>query len=198
MHYKKILLFCISIISLFSGVTFSGFQARLYCEVVGNQIIVSTKQEEWLNKCSAYVDNLNILLQQKYDEILLILQYQKQTQDKSYRKEIYELKKQEFSKLMKYKTSVMSSLQTFEDNFFQQYQNLISHSLNTYLIYLEGELASGHYSGTQQNADDEKIFQQLHQQIRNIKTILAAEKLDDIILQIPGYLYLKNQLEKWK
>lgn len=197
MKPTKLLLIFLFTVFLFGEISTASFQSSLYCEIREQQMVVATKPEKWLKKCSSYIENLNLLLQQKQQEILLILHYQEEKQDTQYRKEIYELKKQEFTKLMKYKSSLLASLESFEQNFFTQYQSLLFPALQNYLEDLEAEISYGHHAAGKEIPEPKRMIF-LRDQIKTIKTILAAEKLEELMLQMPKYFYLKTQLEKWK
>lgn len=182
---------------LSSWATFASFQSRLYCKIQGEQIVVLTKNEKGLYRCGAYLNHLNILLQKKSEELLLILQYEKETKDEDYRNDVYEIKKQEFSHLMRYKNSVVQALQAFEDSFFTQYQTLIVQILTGYLDELQQSIAQSEHAAPQTTRGI-TISKRTKQQIETVQKILDAQTLDEIIIQIPKYIYLKNQLEKWK
>jgi hypothetical protein len=107
-----------------------------------------------------------------------------------------ELTKQEFLKLLRYKTTITEMIQAFEEKFFIKYQGAIAESLTPYRKTLETQsflLAAE----AQQNPTNEGLhitISQVQQQLLTIQKILQAPSLDELMELIPAYLYLKQQV----
>lgn len=96
---------------------------------------------------------------------------------------------------MRYKNSVVQALHAFEDSFFTQYQTLIVQILTGYLDELQQSIAQSEHAAPQTTRGI-TISKRTKQQIETVQKILDAQTLDEIIIQMPKYIYLKNQLEK--
>ncbi|MDR0650997.1 MAG: sugar transferase [Candidatus Peribacteria bacterium] len=166
----------------------------MYCKLENEQITLYVKKEEGLQKCETYIQSLEQLTKEKYDEILLILYYINQGEDIVYWQEILEITKKDFFKFLRYKTMIIEMIQTFEAKFLIKYQSALAQELTPYL-----EILQSHYLPLTQaiSPESEKIAivsQQVQQQIITITTILQASSLDEIMQLIPAYLYLKQEL----
>jgi hypothetical protein len=155
------------------------------------------KKEEGLHKCDTYIQAIQQLNRNKYDEILLVIQYINQGEDVLYRREIFKLKKQEFLKLIEYRTTILTMIQEFEQKFFVLYQASLHQSLTPYLQTLEKmkEAYNQEHLMTPYDEETHIFHQQIIQQIVVVQSILNASTLDDIMNQISNYLYLKQALE---
>ncbi|MDR2190677.1 MAG: hypothetical protein LBP53_05890 [Candidatus Peribacteria bacterium] len=119
------------------GESFAYLEDKIYCAFEeGQQLTLYLKKEEGIRKCEIYVNALEQLMKQKYDEILLVAQYISQGDDVIYRKEVFELTKQTFLKLVNYRTMLKENIQSFEQKFLLQYQSSLSQHLNDYLTKL--------------------------------------------------------------
>ena len=136
-------------------------------------------------------------MKEKYDEVMLVLQYINQGDDVHYRREIFEIKKEEFLKLTRYRSTILEMISSFEEKFFAMYQDSLSQGLTPYLGILR-ELEINLYHSSAESPHNQPLalrHQQVAQQIDIIQTILDATSLDKIMELIPSYLYLKQQLE---
>lgn len=193
------LIWIIVVMMWFSG-TFWFFEKTAYCELENGNVTVYMKKEKWLSKCQVYLDAINQLSQQKYNDILLIRQYM-QWDDTRYRKWVLETKQKEFLKLINYKVQIMSFINEFETVFFEQYKVLLQKEMKLYYSDLEMEYyilinqnTWWNYWGI--NAIQNRITN-LEQQMWTVDHILNAEKLDDVMEVAQNYIYLKKVLE-WK
>ena len=145
----------------------------------------------------AYIDAIQQLAKEKYDEVLLVLNYINQGNDTDYWKGVFEIKKQEFLKLVRYRTTILTMIQEFEQKFFIKYQASLREILEPYLRNLLSRQATldEQYLTVMPNEQASITYQQIVQQIVIIQIIFNATTLDEIINQIPAYLYLKQVLE---
>jgi hypothetical protein len=192
------IMLCISICGiLFSGGSVLGYlEDKMYCKFEGEQLTLYVKKEEGLQKCEVYIQSLEQLTQKKYDEVMLTLEYINQGDDEPYRRGVFELTKQEFLKLVRYRTMIVEMIQAFEEKFFLKYQEALTQSLMPYLTTLD-KLSSLRTPLSHQSPGDEPLqimVQQIQQQIFTITMMLQATSLDEIMQRIPAYLYLKQQL----
>jgi hypothetical protein len=196
MHKGKFFIttLCVSLF-LSAGSVLGYLEDKMYCNFEQEQLTLYVKKEEGLQKCETYLQSLEQLTKEKYDEVLLILYYINQGDDVAYWKEILEITKKDFLKFLRYRTMIIEMIQSFEEKFFIKYQSTLAQELTPYL-----EILQSHYLPLAQVASPEnkKLFiisQQVQQQIVTITTILHASSLDEIIQLIPAYLYLKQELE---
>ena len=181
---------------LFRSQTFSYLEDKMYCKVEGEQLTLYVKKEEGLNKCDVYINAIQQLAREKYDEVLLVIHYINQGNDVIYRKEIFELKKQEFLRLVKYRTTILTMIQEFEQKFLVKYQESLRQTLTPYLQTLLAVEVTFDQNPTSSSDEQVRIVhQQIAQQIIVIQTMFTAATLDEIINQIPAYLYLTQALE---
>jgi hypothetical protein len=181
---------------VWQGQTFGYLEDKMYCKVEGEQITLYIKQEAAAHKCSLYVKVIEQLAKEKYDEIMLVLDYINQKEDVLYRQEIFEVKKQEFLKLIRQKDTILTMIENFEYKFFVKYQELLREELVPYvqtLQQVQQELDATHLI-TPYKEKDYIIYKQVTQQITIVQSVLNATTLDEIINQIPAYLYLKQAL----
>ena len=88
-------------------------------------------------------------------------------------------------------------IQEFEQKFFIKYQASLREILEPYLRNLLSRQATldEQYLTVMPNEQASITYQQIVQQIVIIQIIFNATTLDEIINQIPAYLYLKQVLE---
>jgi len=188
-----------TILPLFQGQTFAYLEDKVYCIIEGEQLTIYVKKEEGSHKCAVYIEAVQQLAREKYDEVLLVITYINLGRDTAYRKEVFELKKEEFLKLVKYRTTILTMIQEFEYKFFVKYQESLLQTLTPYLqalVTIQTALEQEHQT-VFHNEQTRIQYQQITQQILIIQTMFDATTLDEIIDQIPAYLYLKQALE-WK
>ena len=183
-------------VSLLWNQTSAYLEDKVYCSFSWEEVVIYLKKEEGTNKCAEYIKAIQQLAKDKYDESMLVLNYIDQGDDVLYRQEIFEVKKQEFLKLVRQQSNILLMIQNFEHKFFLMYQELLAESLIPYLENLKKSQLQ------RQSLDpyDEKtriISQQIAQQILIVQTILNATNLDEIMNQVSAYLYLEKQLG-WK
>ena len=100
-------------------------------------------------------------------------------------------------KLVGYRGTILSMISSFEEKFFFRYQESLYQGLSPYLENLYG-LETSFLEAMKKNPDNKSFslrYQQAHQQIEIIESILRATSLDEIMKLIPPYLYLKQALE---
>ena len=182
---------------VFQGQTFAYLEDKMYCKVEGEQLTLYVKKEEGLNKCDTYIDAIQQLAREKYDDVLRVISYINQSDDKEYWREVFEIKKQEFLKLVKYRTTILNMIQEFEQKFLVKYQEALRQTLTPYLhdLITVQETFEKNAQSKPQTQQEYIIYQQVTQQILVIESIFTAATLDEIIDQIPAYLYLKQALE---
>lgn len=178
------------------GSVFGYLEDKIYCQVQGEQLTLYVKKEEGSDKCETTIRALEQMARNKYDEVVLVLDYISQEDNSWYRKEVFEIKKQEFLKILNYKNKIQNAIVSFEEKFFLKYQEALSTELSPYLAVLREQqtlLASSleikeHYYIREK-------YQQISQQISTLEQIFSAISLDEIMIQIPSYLYLKEQIQ---
>ncbi|MDR0369546.1 MAG: hypothetical protein LBH96_03375 [Candidatus Peribacteria bacterium] len=129
----------------------------------------------------------------KYDEIVLVLDYISQEDNSWYRKDVFEIKKQEFLKILNYKNKIQNAIISFEDKFFLKYKEALSTELSPYLSILrEQQTLFASFLQLKEHYSIREKYQQISQQISTLEHIFSASSLDEIMIQIPTYLYLKD------
>ncbi|MDR0282342.1 MAG: hypothetical protein LBI53_03315 [Candidatus Peribacteria bacterium] len=169
----------------------------MYCKFEGDQVTLFLKKEPNTNKCKIYLDAIQQFSRKTYEEVLLILDYINQGEDVWYWKEIFDLKKQEFMRLINYRKQILEMISRFEEKFLAQYQQSLKSGLEPYLQ----DLYFLHLQVSQENALDPQqlkkslLLQHIEQQIFIIESVFQATSLQIIMDAIPNYLYLKQQIE---
>lgn len=186
-----------SVTLLFSQ-TFWYLENVVRCNLDNENVVVFLKNEEWAVKCQTYLNTLYQLAMKKYSEISVIRSYINQWDDVYYWKEILEEKKSEFIQLVNYRSQIKAAMDKFEWLLFDKYYNAMQKPMKNYysdleiqyyvLINQKPELRASNYS---------LKLAQLEQQMWNVKHILEAKKLDNIVEVLSSYIYLKKEIE-WK
>ena len=181
---------------LLRGQTFGYLGDKIYCELAGEHLTIYVKKEAGLYKCADYIGAIEHLARAKYDEVMLVVEYIDQGDDVGYRKEVFEIKKQEFLKLVRYRAKILDAVDSFEEKFFLKYQSALYHELSPYLQTLKSQLnvleSAIHHTPTQPLQEKRR---QVAQQILTLEAIFDAQSLDEIMARVPNYLYLKEQIE---
>jgi hypothetical protein len=177
------------------GSAFGYLEDKVYCQIQGEQLTLYVKKEAEIEKCSTSIAVLDQLARTKYDEVLLVLDYINQGENTRYWKEVFEIQKQEFLKILNYKSKIQKAITSFEEKFFLKYQDALYQELSPYLTTLkerEGKLQS--VLQQKEHPELRKKYEQISQQIITLERIFSGSSLDEIIEQIPSYLYLKEQI----
>ena len=196
---RKLWIFVLLVVmTLLSSQTFWYLENVVYCNLENENVIVFLKNEWWTVKCQTYLNTLYQLAMKKYGEISAIRSYINQWDDVYYRKEILEEKKSEFIQFVNYRSQIKMAMDKFEWLLFDKYYNMMQKPMKNYysdlevqyyiLINQKPELRTSNYS---------LKLAQLEQQMWNVKHILGAKKLDNIVEVLSSYLYLKKEIE-WK
>jgi len=181
----------------FSSQVFWYFENYVYCDFSGGNVTVFLKNEWWKLKCQNYLDSIYQLSIKKYEEISTIRSYINQWWDIYYWRQLLEQKKTEFVQLVNYKVQVKTAVDKFESILFDKYYDILEWPMKNYYTELESE----YYklldeNGGERSASNTRLSK-LEQQMTNVRRILKAQKLDEIIEVCSSYLYLKNRLG-WK
>ncbi|MDR0607909.1 MAG: hypothetical protein LBG52_06295 [Candidatus Peribacteria bacterium] len=175
---------------------FGYLEDKVYCKFEDEQLTLYVKKEEGLTKCATYLKSLEQLIQQSYDEVLLIMQYIRSEEDVFYRKEVFTEKKNELWRLYLYKTKLVEALHSFETKFFVLYQTSLTNTLTPYVEMLQ-KIQESLAQGMIANPDNKRtrtLYQGISQQVEVIQQLLAATTLDEIMEHLPTYLYFKQSL----
>ena len=186
---------CIVLLPLGVGSVFGYLEDKVYCQIQGEQLTLYVKKESKSEKCANALAVLDQLARKKYDEVVLVLEYINQGDNTRYRREVFEIKKQEFLKVLNYKSKIQKAIAAFEEKFFVQYQNALYQEFSPYLATLQTQ--QGKLEATLQQKEHPEIrkkYTQISQQIVCLETIFSAGSLDEILAEIPTYLYLKEQI----
>ena len=185
-------------VALLSGQAFWYLENVVRCDLENENVIVFLKNEEWTTKCQTYLNTLYKLAKEKYSEISAIRSYINQWDDVYYWKEILEEKKSEFIQLVNYRSQIKMAMDKFEWLLFNQYYSAMEKPMKIYysdlevqyyvLINQRPELRASNYS---------LKLAQLEQQMWNVKHILEAKNLDNIVEVLSSYIYLRKEIE-WK
>lgn len=172
--------------------SFGYLEDKIYCQFEGEQLTLYLKEEPNTRKCAQYLSAIEQLAHQKYTDIFLVLEYINQGTDRVYRNEVYELEKQKFLRLVQYRQTFLSTISSFEEKFFVKYLESLIPFLTPYLSELYAQYQS--YLLPDSSATMLQI-QELEQQIRVVEDIMHAESLEDIMENIPAYLYFRQNVE---
>lgn len=178
---------------LWVGAVFGYLEDKIYCQVQGEHLTLYVKKEELSDKCETTIRALEQMAKNKYDEIVLVLDYISQEDNSWYRKDVFEIKKQEFLKILNYKNKIQNAIISFEDKFFLKYKEALSTELSPYLSILrEQQTLFASFLQLKEHYSIREKYQQISQQISTLEHIFSASSLDEIMIQIPTYLYLKD------
>jgi hypothetical protein len=72
---KKLCLFLFGCMLFFGGQIFGYLEDKMYCKIEGEQLTLYVKKEEGLHKCDTYLQAIQQLAREKYDEVLFVLEY---------------------------------------------------------------------------------------------------------------------------
>ena len=185
-------------VTLLSGQTFWYLENKVYCNLENKNVTIFMKNEEWTVRCQTYLDTVYQLALKKYNEILSIRSYIEQWDDVYYWKEILEEKNSEFLQLVNYRTQIKTAIDKFELALFNKYYDILQKPMQTYYSDLETQ----YYILINQNVSLRKFdhsirVSQLEQQMWNVRHILNAKNLDEIMEVVSSYIYLKNRIE-WR
>jgi len=168
----------------------------MYCKFDGDQVTLFLKKEPDTNKCKIYLDAIQQFSRETYEEVLLVLDYINQGEDVWYWRDILDLKKQEFMKLINYRKQILEMIASFEEKFLAQYQQSLKTGLDPYLrdLYLLHLQISQEVTLDPQYLSESLRLQHIEQQIFTIESLFQATSLQAIVDAIPNYLYLQQQI----
>ena len=184
--------------TLLSSQTFWYLESKVYCNLENKNVTIFMKNEEWSVKCQTYLDTIYQLALKKYNEISAIRSYIEMWDDVYYWRKVFEDKKSEFLNLVNYRSQIKTAIDRFETALFDKYYNNLQKPMHVYYSELEAQ----YYILVDQDillreADYSLRLAQLEQQMWNVKHVLNAKNLDDIMEVMSSYIYLKKQIE-WK
>ena len=184
--------------TLLSSQTFWYLESKVYCNLENKNVTIFMKNEEWSVKCQTYLDTIYQLALKKYNEISTIRSYIEMWDDVYYWRKVFEDKKSEFLNLVNYRSQIKTAIDRFETALFDKYYNNLQKPMHVYYSELEAQ----YYTLVDQDillreADYSLRLVQLEQQMWNVKHVLNAKNLDDIMEVMSSYIYLKKQIE-WK
>lgn len=190
---KKIWIFVLVLwMALISSQAFWYFEDKLYCDFERGNITLFLKNEAWMSKCKLYLDTIYQHAMKRYKEISAINSYIDQWNDVYYWKEVLEEKKLEFLQLVNYRAQIKTAIDQFETRFFDRYFSILQQPMQTYYSNLENQ----YYILVNQkiSSKDSSKKSQIEQQMSNISKILDAKNMDELMMIIPSYIYLRTQL----
>ena len=184
--------------TLLPSQTFWYLESKVYCNLENKNVTIFMKNEEWFVKCQTYLDTIYQLALKKYNEISTIRSYIEMWDDVYYWRKVFEDKKSEFLNLVNYRSQIKTAIDRFETALFDKYYNNLQKPMHVYYSELEAQ----YYILVDQDillreADYSLRLAQLEQQMWNVKHVLNAKNLDDIMEVMSSYIYLKKQIE-WK
>ena len=184
--------------TLLPSQTFWYLESKVYCNLENKNVTIFMKNEEWSVKCQTYLDTIYQLALKKYNEISTIRSYIEMWDDVYYWRKVFEDKKSEFLNLVNYRSQIKTAIDRFETALFDKYYNNLQKPMHVYYSELEAQ----YYILVDQDillreADYSLRLAQLEQQMWNVKHVLNAKNLDDIMEVMSSYIYLKKQIE-WK
>ena len=192
------ILMLVVFVTLLSSQTFWYLENKVYCNLENRNVTIFMKNEEWTVQCQAYLDTLYQLALKKYNEISAINSYINQGDDVYYWKKVLEEKKSEFIQLVNYRAQIKTAIEKFESALFDKYIAALQKPMQIYYSDLETQYyILSNQKATIRKTDHALKLAQLEQQMWNVKHVLNAEKLDDIMEVVSSYIYLKKQIE-WK
>jgi len=193
--WMSMLVLCMT---LLSSQTFWYFENKAYCSFKDKNVTISIKKVEWSERCSVYMDTVYQLALKKYNEVSTIRWYISQWEDVYYWKWVLEEKKSEFLQLINYRTQIKTAIVKFESALFDKYYNALKKPMQNYYSELEVQYYAFLNQDTNLTIKEYSLKRtQMEQQIMNVKSILDAKNLDEIMGVVPSYFYLKDQL-RWK
>jgi len=184
-------------VSLVYSQAFWYFENKVYCDFENNDVTISIKKSEWVDRCEIYMNTIYHLALKKYDEVSAVRSYIAQGDDVYYWKEVLEKKKSEFIQLVNYRAQIEMAVNGFELALFDKYYNLLQKPLKTYYSELEMQYHVLVSENLSKKTESVLKIAQLEQQMWNVNHILVAKNMDDIMEVVSSYIYLKKQIE-WK
>jgi len=184
-------------VSLVYSQVFWYFENKVYCDFENNDVTISIKKSEWVDRCEIYMNTIYQLALKKYDEVSAVRSYIAQGDDVYYWKEVLEKKKSEFIQLVNYRAQIEMAVNEFELALFDKYYNLLQKPLKTYYSELEMQYHVLVSENLSKKTESVLKIAQLEQQMWNVNHILMAKNMDDIMEVVSSYIYLKKQIE-WK
>jgi hypothetical protein len=72
---KALISSIVGIALLRTGSAFGYLEDKMYCKFEGEQLTLYVKKEAGVNKCEIYIKSIEQLARNKYDEVMLVMNY---------------------------------------------------------------------------------------------------------------------------
>lgn len=174
------------------NVAHGGFSERLYCQSRGDAVRVYLFEEEETYKCDAYLAVLNINLKQEYSSLLQIMNNLSRGDDRQYRQELYDAKKEVFLRLFSQIKQIETAVQDFQTSLLKKCQEFIFSSVEKEKSDLEAQLSP------LQNQDvvmmtfaQQTQLQKLQSHLANLQILQQTEDIDAFVSALEKYFTFK-------